>query len=90
MKDKDHECYLNTSELCDILFPTDFELLKQYVLKILPSNAYLSVDVMKQKDFLQEYGKNQIKDTTSWTGYSPLIEDFSNCSVLTVSNYKVD
>jgi len=40
---------------------------------------------MKQSDFLLKYGVNEIKQTRSWmTGYSPLVDDFGNCSFLTI------
>ena len=44
------------------------------------------VNIDKQRDFLLKFGDEEIKRTTSrWTGYNPLLQDFSNCSVLTVS-----
>jgi hypothetical protein len=45
-----------------------------------------NVSVQKQSQFLAEFGPKQVEDTTSrWTGFSPLVDDFSNCSVLYVS-----
>ena len=40
--------------------------------------------VQKQYDFLQWYGPQQVQATTScFFGYSPMIHDFENCSILT-------
>ena len=40
----------------------------------------------KQNEFLERYGPEEVEATKSWwTGYSPLLEDFTNCSVLTIS-----
>jgi hypothetical protein len=40
---------------------------------------------MKQSEFMLKYGKHEVDQTKSWlTGYSPLINDFGNCSVLEV------
>jgi len=45
------------------------------------------VQVSKQSDFLQHYGPEQVEQTKSWlTGFTPLLHDFANCSVLTVSH----
>ena len=42
------------------------------------------VTVQKQSEFLELYGPKEIKATKSWlTGYTPLLHDFINCSVLT-------
>lgn len=50
------------------------------------SKQQFQVDVMKQSDFLELYGPEQVDATRSWlTGYSPLLHDFGNCSVLTVT-----
>jgi len=39
---------------------------------------------MKQADFLVKYGPGQVDRTRSWiTGYTPLLEDFANYSVVT-------
>jgi Putative S-adenosyl-L-methionine-dependent methyltransferase len=49
------------------------------------NNFSTMVQVQKQYDFLQMYGPAQVQATTSWfTGYSPMIHDFENCSVLTL------
>ncbi|KAL7500559.1 hypothetical protein ACHAWT_008380 [Skeletonema menzelii] len=92
MKGIDHPCYLTTppDELCDILYPTDFQRMASFTKGILrrdnDSRALpLSVAAMKQHDFLLQYGLDEVNKTKSWTGYSPLINDFGNCSVLTVS-----
>ena len=45
------------------------------------------VSVHKQADFLLKHGPEQVAATTSWlTGYSPMVDDFANCSVLTVTH----
>lgn len=84
----DHECYLDCPPFCDILFPTDFAKLAAYVRKQIGKGS-LDVQVRKQAEFLQEYGAEEVRQTKSWlTGYSPLVHDFGNCSVLTVSRSK--
>ncbi|KAL7521462.1 hypothetical protein ACHAWX_006135 [Stephanocyclus meneghinianus] len=91
MSGKDHACYLTPppSSLCDILFPTDFGRLAAFVQRIIdksPRQFPLSVCSMKQNEFLLKYGHSEVDHTRSWlTGYSPLIHDFANCSVLEVS-----
>jgi hypothetical protein len=91
MKGNDHPCYLTSPPLCDILFPTDFSRLASFTKSILQSDDTsnrelpLSVAAMKQKDFLLQYGIDEVNRTTSWTGYSPMINDFGNCSVLVVA-----
>ena len=83
MKDQDHECYLTYLDHCDILYATNFDALAQYVRNCTRNSK--KVNVMKQADFLQLHGPQQIEATTSF-GYTPLLHDFSNCSILTVSN----
>jgi len=87
MDDVDHACYLNSPELCDILFPTYFPALNEYVEKLLQEHKIPSTaNFMKQNDFLDRYGKEEVDRTRGMlTGYTPLLEDFSNCSVLTVT-----
>ena len=91
----DYPCYIDSPPHCDILFPTDFEKLASYVKRIIPRtkareaelNYVTRVRVEKQSEFLERYGPEQIDATKSWlTGYSPLLQDFANCSVLTVTN----
>lgn len=93
MDDIDHECYLTAPPLCDILFPTDFYDLAFYTVKVIEKQTLngtvilpWEVRVMKQTEFLLKFGPDQIEATKSrWSGYSPLIHDFNNCSVLYVS-----
>jgi hypothetical protein len=93
MDDIDHECYLTAPPLCDILFPTEFYDLASYMEQVIEKQSLngavtlpWKVRVMKQNEFLSTFGPAQIEATTSrWTDYSPLIHDFSNCSVLYVS-----
>ncbi len=93
MNDVDHECYLSSPPLCDILFPTDFDALHSYtsatlkeILKDKEELRPLRISVRKQSDFLSKYGPKEVEKTRSrWTNFSPLLEDFSNCSILNVS-----
>lgn len=87
MKDVDQACYLAAATtgdmLCDILFPTDFQKLAAFMDASRP-HATSRVSVHKQAEFLQTYGPEQVAATQSWlTGFTPLLEDFGNCSVLT-------
>ena len=87
MDDVDHACYLTAPQLCDILYPTDFAKLGDYVARTAAASSSSSssarVETMKQADFLVKYGAEQVDQTRSWTGYTPLLDDFSNCSVVT-------
>mmetsp|Transcript_9346 Transcript_9346/g.13271 ORF Transcript_9346/g.13271 Transcript_9346/m.13271 type:complete len:486 (+) Transcript_9346:69-1526(+) len=117
MKDTDHACLLTSPPFCDILFPTDFPRLAEFVNNILHQQERITTKgntrykdsanhddhkdqqqksisetngfrtlIRKQSDFLLDFGPCQIEATKSFlTGYSPMISDFSNCSVLTVS-----
>ncbi len=95
MNDIDHECYLAAPPLCDVLFPTDFHSLSGYLVATLQHSLNnrqdirpWKVDLLKQREFFQLHGKNEVEKTKSrWTGFSPLLEDFSNCSILSVSRY---
>jgi len=99
MDDVDHECYLSSPNLCDVLFPTDFNLLAEFAGTLLQEKSKKEkgkerglypwvVCARKQSEFLLEYGKKELEGTRSyWTGYTPLLEDFSNCSVLTISRH---
>ena len=84
MEGTDHECYLYAPPFCDVLFPTDFAKLASFAKKCWSSDAV--VKTFKQAQFLEKYGAEEVKATKSWlTGYSPLIHDFGNCSVLTIT-----
>jgi hypothetical protein len=87
MDDIDHKCYLSAPPLCDILFPTDFEALSGYTRSLLrDNNNKAKVNVMKQNDFLSNFGTIEIEKTRGrLTGFNPLLEDFSNCSVMIMS-----
>jgi len=86
MDDIDHVCYLTAPPLCDILFPTDFQALSIYCERLLSDSAAdVNVHFMKQNEFLLMYGPNEVNHTRNWFGYTPLLEDFTNCSVLCVS-----
>lgn len=99
MKGVDHACYLRAPPNCDILFPTDFPKLASFVSeswnisdsrssknKSNNNSPSLQVDVLKQSDFLEKYGPEEVKATKSWlTGFSPMLHDFGNCSALTVT-----
>ena len=83
MDGQDYPCYLTSPEHCDILFPTDFNKLGHFVESLTDNKK---VKVYKQNDFLQTFGPSHVKATKSWlTGHSPLLDDFANCSVLTVT-----
>lgn len=92
MEGNDHECYLTSppNALCDILFPTDFSRLTnfvdQYMVKstLAHPSSYTTM-TMKQRDFLTRYGPVEVEKTKGWTGYSPMINDFGNCSVLVIT-----
>ena len=94
MEGRDHPCYLTRppDALCDILFPTDFLRMVKATKSILQSEYNVrtralpvSVTTMKQRDFLLKYGPDEVHKTKGWTGFSPLINDFGNCSVLAVA-----
>ena len=88
MDGNDHACYLSSPRdaLCDILFPTDFERLAGFLHAVINLTDNVSVSHMKQSEFLLKYGRQEVEKTKSWlTGYSPLINDFGNCSVLEVT-----
>lgn len=84
MNDVDHACYLHsTATATDILYPTNFSKLAAYATAVFPE---ADITVRKQADFLRSYGPDEVKATSSWlTGYSPLVDDFENCSVLTIT-----
>lgn len=89
MKGRDHPCYMTCPPHCDILFPTDFQKLASFVKRSL--NEKDSITAMKQHDFLQTFGPEHVRSTKSWlTGHTPLIDDFGNCSVLTMLPKKID
>ena len=93
MDDVDHACYLTAPRLCDILYPTDFAKLGDYVARTAAaasSSSNARVETMKQADFLMKYGAEQVDQTRSWTGYTPLLDDFSNCSVVTAVAWRDD
>mmetsp|Transcript_18168 Transcript_18168/g.52495 ORF Transcript_18168/g.52495 Transcript_18168/m.52495 type:complete len:461 (-) Transcript_18168:28-1410(-) len=89
MTDRDHECYLSAPGHCDVLFPTDFDKLAMFAEKIgadIGLKNPVDARVMKQWEFLEEYGGEEVEKTRSWlTGYTPLLHDFSNYSVLAVT-----
>lgn len=97
MAGNDHECYLTSppNALCDILFPTDFGRLanfaNQFITKTTAANTSgrgqerHTAMIMKQHDFLIKYGPDEVEKTKGWTGYSPMINDFGNCSVLVIT-----
>jgi hypothetical protein len=90
MDSTDFECYLQAPPFCDVLFPTNFGKLASFVRKAWRGQGDVGgggvVTVHKQADFLQLYGPEQVQPTKSWlTGFSPLLDDFANCSVLTVT-----
>ena len=90
MKGIDHKSYLTAPPHCDILFPTDFGKLESFVkrciAKVTKSDSSPVVRVEKQSQFLERWGPRHVAKTKSWlTGHTPLLHDFVNCSVLTIS-----
>jgi SAM-dependent MidA family methyltransferase len=88
MNGNDHPSYLTSppNALCDILFPTDFSRMQTFGKKVIEqSNNDFVVSSMKQRDFLMKYGADEVSKTKGWSGYSPLTDDFGNCSVLTIA-----
>jgi hypothetical protein len=86
MEGIDHMCYLRAPPHCDILFPTDFEKLASFVKRTSRTKSDLSVQVEKQSEFLERCGLKHVRATKSWlSGHTPLLHDFANCSVLTVT-----
>jgi len=84
MKGKDHASYLGAPKYCDILFPTDFNKLASFMKRHLSADSVVRVE--KQSQFLKRYGPEHVQSTKSWlTGTTPLLYDFVNCSVLTIS-----
>jgi Putative S-adenosyl-L-methionine-dependent methyltransferase len=50
------------------------------------TTSAVRIELLRQADFLSRHGPEQVAATSSWlTGYSPMIHDFVNCSVLTIS-----
>ena len=86
----DYASYVQAPPLCDILFPTDFEKLASFIARVENENRSkchndLAVNVETQSEFLQRMGAEEVRATKSWfTGYTPLLHDFSNCSVISV------
>jgi hypothetical protein len=91
----DHPSYFTEPPglLCDILFPTDFGRLSDFATQYLAKKVgsrndttrfEFAANAMKQREFLLKYGYDEIQKTKAWSNYSPLIDDFGNCSVLTI------
>lgn len=95
MEGKDHKSYLSAPGHCDILFPTNFEKLAAFAKRCLPPTGAATrtvrrpvqvIRVEKQSHFLERVGPEHVAKTRSWlTGHTPLLYDFANCSVLTIS-----
>lgn len=80
----DFECLLRAPPNCDILFPTDFQKLASFLSNVQKPHRR-KVNVYKQADFLLFQNFEEVQKTRSWiSGYSPMIHDFGNCSVLTL------
>jgi hypothetical protein len=89
MEGIDHECYLRAPPHCDILFPTDFEKIASFVKRMSQTKSDLLVQFEKQSEFLERCGPEHVRATKSWlSGHTPLLHDFANCSVLTVTTTK--
>lgn len=88
MEGVDLRSYLTAPPMSDILFPTDFRMLAEFTRNAWNCRTRIIPDVAvhKQAQFLAKYGPEQVLRTKSWlTGYSPLLQDFSNCSVMTLT-----
>ena len=96
MNGNDHPSYLTSppDALCDILFPTDFGRLAAFAKLVSASSEEsesgairvpITASAMKQSEFLMKYGSDEVNKTKGWTGYSPMVNDFGNCSVLAVT-----
>jgi len=91
MDDKDYSSLLDSPYLCDILFPTNFAFLAAYIKDLeknhnLDSSSEICIEVNKQGEFLNKHGHEHIRKTQSWiNGFSPLSNDFSNCSIMTMT-----
>lgn len=85
MQGQDHPHYWipdadsNSSLLTDILFPTNFGLLQRSV-----QQCNTSCVVQKQAEFLRRYPDIVNGTRTLWRSYTPMLDDFPNCSVLTI------
>ena len=54
------------------------------------TDGAMVTEVQKQSEFLERYGPEHVRATESWlTGYTPLLHDFTNCSVLTITNENI-
>ena len=89
MNGNDHSSYLTNppDALCDILFPTDFSRMQTFGTKVVEksNNDFAVSSSVKQRDFLLKYGADEVNKTKGWSGYSPLTDDFGNCSILTIA-----
>lgn len=64
--------------LFDIFFPTNFHRLSQIHARLRPSYAH---SIQKHSDFLRRWtNESDIKETTSKSGYNPMLQDFENVS----------
>lgn len=91
MQGVDHECFLQAPPHCDILFPTDFDKLASFTKRTMAGSKRTSstVRVDKQADFLERYGARHVQETKSWlSGHTPLLQDFVNCSVLSITTHQ--
>jgi hypothetical protein len=67
--------------IADIFFPTNFTLLRRAYEDICGRPCQTEL----QREFLLKYARNQARDTETRNGDNPMIDDYSNMSVLTTS-----
>lgn len=88
--DNDTAATTTTTTCTDILFPTDFSLLAHSVAGCYP--AY-TTRVERQAEFVQRYPHlvDQTRLAAWWpSSYNPMVDDFVNCSVLTMEHHADD
>ncbi len=71
--------YLVEEGKCDIFFPTDFNVLQRMYRDICGRDALVST----HRDFMLAHADHQKTSTRS--GYNPLLDDYSNMSLLTTA-----
>lgn len=69
----------------DIMFPTDFYALEQAFWRAAGPKSFGRSEILKQSRFFAKFGDaSDVQKTTCMDGYNPVLNEFSNASVLTV------
>lgn len=69
----------------DIMFPTDFYALEQAFWRAAGPKSFGQSEILKQSRFFAKFGDaSDVQKTTCMDGYNPVLNEFSNASVLTV------